>query len=83
MEIKDLTVPDVFDAQLDGDQFVLEFPTRCLLNEVEFEASFGIVVENNTLKMMVGEKFIMPMEKFGFIHLILEMTFCSLSSMHS
>ena len=66
MDIKDLTIPNVFESEVDNDQFVLAFPTRHLLNEEEFEASFNIDVENNSLKMMVGEKFIIPMEKYGF-----------------
>ena len=66
MAIKDLMIPDAFESVVDNDQFVLEFPTKHLLNEEEFKASFGIDLEKKSLKMMVGEKFIIPMEKYGF-----------------
>ena len=62
LSLNQLIIPVNLTVDVDGDQMVITFPTFHFLNGLSLKGSFGINMETNHMQMMMGEKFVCPLE---------------------
>ena len=62
LSLGQLIIPANLTVDVDVDQMVVTFSTFQYLNGLSLKGSFGIDMETNHMQMMIGDKFVCPLE---------------------